>query len=93
MIAIDLQTQAGRYTGATEGVLSFREGKTERLKEWLRLHESSLIGSFGYSDSLNDVPLLHAVEHARVVNPASNLKQLALQHQWQQLDWQLDKVL
>ena len=93
VIAIDLETQAGRYTGATEGVLSFREGKTERLKEWLRLHESSLIGSYGYSDSLNDVPLLHAVEHARVINPASNLKQLALQHQWQQLDWQLKEVI
>lgn len=93
VIAIDLQTQAGRYTGATQGILSFREGKTERLKEWLQRHESSLIGSYGYSDSLNDVPLLHAVEHATVVNPAADLKQLALQHQWEQLDWQLNQVI
>ena len=93
VIAIDLQTQAGSYTGATKGVLSFREGKTERLKEWLQRHESSLIGSYGYSDSLNDVPLLHAVEHASVVNPDSDLKQLALQHQWQQLHWQLNQVI
>ena len=93
VIAIDLQTQAGSYTGATKGVLSFREGKTERLKEWLQRHELSLIGSYGYSDSLNDVPLLQAVEHASVVNPASNLKQLAHKHQWQQLDWQLNQVI
>lgn len=93
VIAIDLQTQAGRYTGATQGILSFREGKTERLKEWLQQHESSLIGSYGYSDSLNDVPLLHAVENASVVNPAADLKQLALQHQWQLLDWQLNQVI
>lgn len=93
VIAIDLQTSAGSYTGATQGTLSFREGKTERLNEWLQLHKSSLIGSYGYSDSLNDVPLLHAVEHASVVNPSLNLKQLSLQHQWRQLDWQLNQVI
>lgn len=93
VIAIDLQTVHGRYTGATKGVLSFRQGKTERLKEWLQRNESSLIGSYGYSDSLNDVPLLLAVEHASVVNPAADLKQLAFQHQWQQLDWSLKNIL
>ena len=93
VIAINLETQAGLYTGATQGTLSFREGKTERLKAWLQQQKLSLVGSYGYSDSLNDFSLLRAVEHARVVNPASNLKQIALQYQWPQLGWQLTDTI
>ncbi|MBI3904343.1 MAG: haloacid dehalogenase-like hydrolase [Pseudomonas fluorescens] len=44
---------------------------------------------YGYSDSVNDLPLLHVVQHACVVNPAPALKQVSDQHQWRQYDWQL----
>jgi phosphoserine phosphatase len=89
VIAIELEQVAGNFTGATKGVLSFREGKVERLQAWLQSNGSSLQGSYGYSDSVNDLPLLHAVQHACVVNPAPALKQVSDQLQWQQYDWQL----
>ncbi|MFW0758314.1 HAD family hydrolase [Pseudomonas sp. H11T01] len=89
VIAIELEQVAGNFTGATKGVLSFREGKVERLQAWLQDHGNSLQGSYGYSDSVNDLPLLHAVQHACVVNPAPALKQVSDQHQWRQYDWQL----
>lgn len=89
VIAIELEQAAGNYTGATKGVLSFREGKVERLQAWLQSHGGSLHDSYGYSDSVNDLPLLHAVQHASVVNPSPALKQVSDQHRWRQYDWQL----
>lgn len=91
MIAIELETAADSYTGATKGVLSFREGKIERLNAWLQTNGASLLGSYGYSDSVNDVPLLNAVEHASVVNPSPSLKQISEKNQWRQFAWQLDQ--
>lgn len=91
VIAIDLEKEAGRYTGATKGVISFREGKVARLHAWLERNGESLLGSYGYSDSVNDLPLLHAVQHASVVNPPPLLRQVSDQHQWRQYDWQLDQ--
>lgn len=89
VIAIELEQEGGSFTGATKGILSFREGKVERLQAWLKHHGSNLQGSYGYSDSVNDLPLLHVVQHACVVNPAPALKQVSDQHQWRQYDWQL----
>lgn len=91
VIAIELEMKAGSYTGATRGVLSFQEGKVQRLHAWLESNGESLLGSYGYSDSVNDLPLLHAVQHASVVNPSLSLKQVAEQHQWRQYAWQLDQ--
>jgi len=88
VIAIDLQTQDVLYTGATRGVLSFREGKVERLQHWLSVQGHTLAGSYGYSDSLNDLPLLEAVEKPHVVNPSAKLQAIVAQRQWPQLAWQ-----
>ena len=87
VMAIELAQQDGRYTGQTQGVLTFREGKVLRLQAWLERHQMSLEGSFGYSDSLNDVPLLNAVAHASVVNASGELLELARLNQWQTLRW------
>lgn len=91
VIAIELEKETGCYTGATEGVISFREGKVERLHAWLECNGESLLGSYAYSDSVNDLPLLHAVQHASVVNPSPSLKQVSDKYQWSQYDWQLDQ--
>lgn len=90
VIAIELEEKDGCYTGSTQGVLSFHAGKVQRLQVWMDSHGSSLQGSYGYSDSVNDLPLLRAVEHASVVNPSSSLEKISDQHQWHQCHWQLD---
>ena len=93
VLAIDLAQHSGKFTGHTQGVLTFREGKVTRLQAWLRDRALGLAGSFGYSDSLNDVPLLQAVDHASVVNPNESLRALALQNQWQTLNWSMTDSL
>ena len=47
-----------RYTGRVAGTPSFRQGKVERLREWLRDNDGDLGGAWFYSDSHNDLPLL-----------------------------------
>ena len=59
IIATVPEIKDGEYTGKVEGIPSFQEGKVERLAEWLKEHpELSLKGSYFYSDSINDLPLL-----------------------------------
>ena len=38
--------------------------------------------SFAYSDSSNDIPLLSTVGNPIAINPDSNLKSYAVEHEW-----------
>ena len=87
VLAIELEEKAGIYTGETKGVLSFREGKVSRLKSWIEQEHETLVGSCGYSDSINDQPMLTLVEQANVINPADALLALAQKQGWSILDW------
>lgn len=87
-IGIQLEQVDGAYTGCTHGVLSYREGKVSRLHAWLEQHGETLHGSYGYSDSLNDIPLLLTVENPHVVNPDHTLRQEAILRRWTELTWQ-----
>jgi len=91
-IGIQLEMEEGAYSGQTCSVLSYREGKVSRLHDWLELHGETLDGSYGYSDSLNDIPLLQAVEHPYVVNPDATLRKEAIRKQWVELTWQRELV-
>lgn len=86
-LAIRLAVQEGCYSGQTHDVLTYREGKVVRLQEWLATNNHSLAGSHGYSDSINDVPLLSAVTQAFAVNPAPLLQVHAQQMEWPCLHW------
>ena len=88
VLAITLEQQGGVYTGQTRGVLSFREGKVTRLTDWMVQQGETLAGSSGYSDSINDLPLLQAVERPAVVNPAPRLLTQAQALGWRILTWQ-----
>ncbi|BAK76804.1 HAD family hydrolase [Pseudogulbenkiania sp. NH8B] len=87
-IGIQLATHDGCYSGDTHGVLSYREGKVTRLHQWLHDEGESLHDSYGYSDSLNDVPLLEAVAHRHAINPDATLRRIAGERGWQVLCWQ-----
>lgn len=77
-----------RYTGGICGIPSYREGKVLRLTAWAADAGEPLAGSHGYSDSINDRPLLEAVEHAHVVNPDPGLADHASRRGWTRHDWQ-----
>lgn len=72
----------GQYTGKTIGIPSFQDGKVTRLNAWLAEHGQHLEGSYFYSDSHNDLPLLKIVDHPVAVSPDDRLKQFAEERSW-----------
>lgn len=72
----------GRYTGGFDGIPCFQDGKVKRLDEWLQGHGATLQGSWFYSDSHNDVPLLSQVEFPVAVDPDEALYAIALDRGW-----------
>ncbi|WP_321323033.1 HAD family hydrolase [Thiomicrorhabdus sp.] len=72
----------GRYTGEIAGVPTFQKGKVTRLNEWLKQENETLEGSFFYSDSFNDLPLLEIVDHPVVVDGDDKLLAIARQKNW-----------
>lgn len=72
-LSIGVTVEDDRYTGKTYGTLTYREGKVERLKQWLSASpQLDFEHTYGYSDSINDKPLLEYVDRATVINPALN---------------------
>lgn len=82
ILASEAEIIHGRYTGKTLGVPTYKEGKVTRLNSWLEEHHESLAGSWFYSDSINDLPLLLKVEHPVAVDPCPALRQVAEQKNW-----------
>ena len=85
LIAVELVRDAqGWYSGEIAGVPSLREGKVERLQQWL--HQRGLdwntVETTFYSDSSNDIPLLQRVNHPVATNPDAKLKAFALEKGW-----------
>lgn len=72
-----------QYTGKVSGTPSFQEGKVTRLKEWLENNQHSLEGSYFYSDSHNDLPLLRLVDTPIVVDGDDKLLAEAQANSWQ----------
>ena len=72
----------GRFTGKVAGVPSYREGKVTRLTDWLHDRDETLEGSWFYSDSHNDLPLLNMVTHPVAVNPDDQLAEYARIRGW-----------
>jgi HAD superfamily hydrolase (TIGR01490 family) len=86
LIATEPEEVDGEFSGQVHGTPAFREGKVERLREWLTEHglEWELFDeTWFYSDSLNDLPLLSIVSHPVAVDPDETLKEHALEEGWQ----------
>ena len=82
LIATEPEEVNGEFTGKVTGVPSYREGKVERLSEWLNDRHESLDGSWFYSDSHNDLPLLNLVDHPVAVNADETLADYARTRGW-----------
>ena len=79
LIATEAEIVDGVFSGRTEGQLNMREGKVVRLHAWLasRGMTRSDFEITAYSDSINDLPILLAVDFAIAVNPDEQLAQWA----------------
>ena len=82
LLATGVEEADGRYTGRPSGVPTFREGKVTRLEGWLEETGNTLEGSYFYSDSQNDLPLLERVENPVAVNPDPVLLARAEEEGW-----------
>ncbi|MEB0121395.1 HAD-IB family hydrolase, partial [Pseudomonas sp. CCI1.2] len=87
VLGIELEVKHGVYSGATTGVLTYREGKVTRLMEWLESEGETLDGASFYSDSRNDLALLLEVEYPHVVNPDAALREHAQKAGWPIHSW------
>jgi HAD superfamily hydrolase (TIGR01490 family) len=89
LIATDAEIQKGLFTGKTAGVLNMREGKVTRLKMWCKAQalDWAQLETWGYSDSINDLPLLEAVTHATVTQGDLKLRAEAAKRGWPQIEW------
>jgi putative phosphoserine phosphatase/1-acylglycerol-3-phosphate O-acyltransferase len=72
----------GVYTGKLEGSFVWGFGKLSALRKWADGNDVDLSESFGYSDSINDLPMLSAVGHAVAVNPDLALHAFATVRRW-----------
>jgi len=82
LIATTPEFVGGRYTGRFVGAPCFRDGKVTRLRAWLEDVDQDLAGSWFYSDSHNDVPLLSLVDNPVAVDPDEKLLSLARARGW-----------
>ena len=82
VIATEPEMRNGRYTGKVLGTPSYQTGKVERLQAWLQGHSETLQDSYFYSDSINDLSLLHLVDHPVAVDPDPRLKDKAKENDW-----------
>ncbi|MFT5220982.1 MAG: HAD superfamily hydrolase (TIGR01490 family) [Planctomycetota bacterium] len=75
-----------RYTGRYLGTATYQQGKVIVLNDWLKTHNLNLDGSYFYSDSINDLPLLEQVDKPIVVNPDAPLRSTAEARDWEIID-------
>jgi HAD superfamily hydrolase (TIGR01490 family) len=82
LIACEGEIVDGYYTGEPSGVPSFHAGKVTRLHQWLEGRQANLEGTWFYSDSHNDLPLLELVDNPVAVDPDDTLRARALERGW-----------
>ena len=84
LLATDLEIENGYFTGMISGIPCYREGKPDKLKQWLENSNGihSLANSTFYSDSINDLPLLEAVQNPIAVDPDDALLQVSQKRGW-----------
>jgi HAD superfamily hydrolase (TIGR01490 family) len=72
----------GRYTGEME-FYAYGPYKAEAIQALAQREGIDLAGSFAYSDSYTDLPMLEAVGHPVAVNPDRVLLKLAKDREWE----------
>lgn len=82
LLATESELVNGRYTGEVTGTPCFQQGKVTRLNAWLAETGHNLAGSWFYSDSHNDLPLLEMVSHPVAVDADETLSAHAIARGW-----------
>jgi HAD superfamily hydrolase (TIGR01490 family) len=85
LIAVELERDTrGQLTGEIVGIPSARDGKVQRMEQWLhsRQLDWAQVETTFYTDSINDLSLLERVSHPVATNPDDRLRALAQERGW-----------
>jgi putative phosphoserine phosphatase/1-acylglycerol-3-phosphate O-acyltransferase len=77
----------GRYTGRLTGGFVWGVGKRSAVGRWAAHRGISLDDSHAYTDSIFDLPLLHAVGHPHPLNADPRLTAVAVARRWPLENW------
>jgi HAD superfamily hydrolase (TIGR01490 family) len=72
----------GRYTGELE-FYAYAAHKADAIREMAVAERIDLAGSYAYSDSITDLPMLELVGHPVAVNPDRELARIARERDWE----------
>jgi len=85
-LCTQIEMRQTQPTGEIIGIPAYREGKVKKLAAWLKKQDISMDGSWAYSDSLNDIPLLETAENPVAVTPDPALRKHARLKGWRIMD-------
>ena len=83
LLCTQIKRSGDSYTNQVDGIPAFGGGKIHLLDQWLAGHALTMEGSWGYSDSHNDLHLLKRVANPVAVSPDEKLRVYALEHGWE----------
>lgn len=78
----NFETKNGVYTGKVKRNLALAEKKKELLENWFCENALLVQHSFGFGDTLQDIPILEKVDYAFACNPVKDLEKYARQKKW-----------
>ena len=81
VIATRARIEGGRYTGELE-FYSYGGSKAEAIRSLAERVGIELEGSYAYTDSITDLPMLEAVGHPVAVNADRDLRREAEAREW-----------
>ncbi|CAB4730812.1 MAG: HAD-IB family hydrolase [Actinobacteria bacterium] len=81
VVATRLEVVDGKYTGGI-AYYAYGEEKAAAVRRLAEERGYDLAGSYAYSDSITDVPMLDAVGHPHAVNPDRDLRKVAASRGW-----------
>lgn len=86
VIATRAKIEDGKYTGELE-FYCYGAGKAEMIRKLAEEQALDLTGSYAYSDSITDLPMLEAVGNPIAVNPDRELRREAERRGWKIRDF------
>lgn len=87
VLATELQSHAGCWTGRVVGEAMFGEAKARALRRFANERVISLARCSAYGDSWLDRWMLASAGNAFAVNPSPRLRRLAIARHWQAVTW------
>jgi HAD superfamily hydrolase (TIGR01490 family) len=81
VVATRMVVADGKYTGEIE-LYAYGPAKATAIRELAEARGYDLSGSYAYSDSSTDVPMLEAVGHPFAVNADRGLRKVAAERDW-----------